>query len=199
MIHLIAIQRMTVCFNTGLKIPLYAVDVFWRKLDFKPESVEPQEIDIDKEIEQVKQHIVSQPPAVKKSMLSKIKAVIYPQKSEKKPPVVKQQTRGRPTTKQTEQRKADAARKSNASRINSITPSQQQTNEDASYDGTRLASQLSRFDAGRHSSYISSADREIPSSVDRGKKPVMQRSRSTASKKSVPRNDHGFPLIVDDA
>jgi hypothetical protein len=56
----------------------------------------------------VTQEILSQSsPAVRKSMVSKVVSMIFPSKSTKKPPRVQQDTRGRPTTKQKNQRDAD--------------------------------------------------------------------------------------------
>ena len=96
---------LTIIFGTDHKIPLDSIDVFWRKLDMKPAKTNDEDVDLDAELDVMKQHLMSQPPQVKKSMLSKIKSVFNPLKSNKKPPVVQQNTRGRPTSKVQEQRK----------------------------------------------------------------------------------------------
>ncbi|XP_035836042.1 uncharacterized protein LOC110888699 [Helianthus annuus] len=81
-------------------IQLEDIDVFWRKLNFQSCKLIDDSVDVVEELDVVRQQLQSHPPAQQKSLLSKIKAVLTPTKSTKKPPVVQQNTRGRPTTKQ---------------------------------------------------------------------------------------------------
>ena len=185
---------LTIFFGTDRKIPLDSIDVFWRKLDMKPAKTNDEDVDLDAELDVMKQNLMSQPPQVKKSMLSKIKSVFNPLKSNKKPPVVQQNTRGRPTSKVQEQRKDDAQRHS------SFAPSDQ-----------------SGCDPARHSSYIPSQGSPTPSTATSSQKPAMRRSLSTATssqkpakpamrhshsttskQQNHPRYDHGFPRIEGD-
>ena len=120
-------------------IRLLDIDVFWRTLDFTAVKCfeKEQELDVDAEFENLKATISETPYQVKKSFFQKFTQIIKGT-SPKKPPVVQTRTRGRPTLKQQESRKEEAARKS------SYTPSQ----EDSEYS----------FDYPRHSSYIPSQE-----------------------------------------
>ena len=140
-------------FNSGHKISIYEIDVFWRKLDLTPELVEEDEVDVDTEIYAFREEIMSQPDIVKKSLLSKIKSVIYPKKTDKKPPVVHKETRGRPTKQTQEQRKQNKAKNKPQS-----TQSQHTTYEDAPRHSYVMESQESIVDSqqSRHNSYIPS-------------------------------------------
>ncbi|KAI3806408.1 hypothetical protein L1987_22313 [Smallanthus sonchifolius] len=154
---------------TGGRIPLDALDVFWRKLDLKPSFVDDENVDVDKVLGQVRNKIISEPNQVKRSMLSRITGVVFPSKSNKKAPVVQKDTRGRPTLKKQQQRKQDVARNS------SFTGSQQ-----------------SKCDPTRHSSCIASQDSIQASSV-------IQHRRPTKGKGKQPQDDNaylGFPLIM---
>lgn len=104
-------------------------------------------------------------------------AVVFPVKTDKKAPIVQKQSRGRPNAKKQQQRKDDAARNSSAA----------------------LDTQQSRCDPVRHSSYIPSQDSTKPCSTGISKRPVLQRSRSSTSKSTYTQDDHGFPLIKDNA
>ncbi|KAI3802564.1 hypothetical protein L1987_30701 [Smallanthus sonchifolius] len=81
------------------RIPLDALDVLSRKLDLKPSFVDDENVDVDKVLGQVRNKIISEPDQVKRSMLSRIAGVVFPSKSNKKAPVVQEDTRGRPTLK----------------------------------------------------------------------------------------------------
>ncbi|XP_035843880.1 uncharacterized protein LOC110869401 [Helianthus annuus] len=91
-------------------IQLEDIDVFWRKLNFQSCKLIDGSLDVVEELDVVRQQLQSHPPAQQKSLLSKIKAVLTPTKSTKKPPVVQQNTRGRPTTKQVQERLDEASR-----------------------------------------------------------------------------------------
>ena len=86
------------CFS-GKEIRLFEIDLFWRKLDFKAAKINCENVDVDAEFEKLKATIDLTPPQVKKSYLEKF-AQIIKGKSPKKPPVVQNKTRGRPTLKQ---------------------------------------------------------------------------------------------------
>lgn len=165
-------------FNTDRKVPLRAVDIFWRKLDFLESTNDEEEpLDLQQNLVQVFQEIKKKPTVVQKSLLSKIVAVVFPVKTDKKAPIVQKQSRGRPNAKKQQQRKDDAARNSSAA----------------------LDTQQSRCDPVRHSSYIPSQDSTKPCSTGISKRPVLQRSRSSTSKSLDTQHDHGFPLIKDNA
>ncbi|KAI3817551.1 hypothetical protein L1987_11346 [Smallanthus sonchifolius] len=93
--------------NTESKIPLAAIDVFWTRLNLLPEEIEKNDSNIDKEMDKVKQQLNSQPPQVKESLLSKIRALINPSMTDHQPPDVQQDTRGSPTAKAQQQRKEE--------------------------------------------------------------------------------------------
>ena len=44
------------------EIRLFAIDVFWRKLDFKPAKINYENIDVDAEFEKLKKTINLTPP-----------------------------------------------------------------------------------------------------------------------------------------
>ncbi|XP_035835743.1 uncharacterized protein LOC118484001 [Helianthus annuus] len=82
--------------RTGRMIQLDDIDVFWRKLDLRPCKLVDEEVDVVAELNNVRQHLEAQSPVQQKSLLSKIKAVFTPKSSTKKPPIVQQNTHGRP-------------------------------------------------------------------------------------------------------
>ena len=131
---------------------------------------------------------MSQPDIVKKSLLSKIKSVIYPKKTDKKPPVVHKETRGRPTKQTQEQRKQNKAKNKPQS-----TQSQHTTYEDALRHSYVMESQESIVDSqqSRHSSYI-------PSVVSSDVKPKTRRGRKSVSNVEEASNDKEFPLMAGD-
>ncbi|XP_022019017.2 uncharacterized protein LOC110919048 [Helianthus annuus] len=85
--------------NTDCIIQLEDIDIFCRKLDLNASNINEEDVDVDKQLEYVKQKLSTQPPQVRKSVLSKIIAVVNPYMSDKKPSVVQENTRGRPTSK----------------------------------------------------------------------------------------------------
>ncbi|KAL8255017.1 hypothetical protein R6Q59_033238, partial [Mikania micrantha] len=48
------------------KIPLAAVDISWTKLDTRPLFLDKEEIDVEEQLQAVKQQIMTQPTEVKK-------------------------------------------------------------------------------------------------------------------------------------
>ncbi|XP_022014434.1 uncharacterized protein LOC110913925 [Helianthus annuus] len=116
----------------------------------------------------------------------KIKAVLTPHKSTKKPPVVQQNTRGRPTTKQVQQRLDEASRIDEELRRSSFGVA------NTCFEGSRQ----SNYDNPRHSSYVPS--QASKQSVIRSQKPKAILSRLKSSKKKETRDDHSFPLIIGD-
>ncbi|KAM0024101.1 hypothetical protein Hdeb2414_s0022g00611801 [Helianthus debilis subsp. tardiflorus] len=125
--------------STGQHLRITHIDVFWKKLDFKPARNKIEDIDVDAEFEKLKKQIDPTPPQVKRSFFEKFQQILNPGNSNKKPPAVLKKTRGRPTLKRQEERKVEAARQS------SYNPSEE-TWVDASDD------------VPRHSSYISAED-----------------------------------------
>jgi hypothetical protein len=152
---------------TGKQIRIDSIDVFWRKLDFKPAKSKVEDIDFHAEFENIRknlwENIESKPTQTKLSYFQKLKQIVTPSSNTKKPPVVQKNTRGRPTLKEQEQRREEAARKS------SYVPSEQ-------------SDFLAPYDLPRHSSYVSSQVSQRPSS---SAKPV------TAGKK----RPSGFSII----
>ncbi|XP_035835788.1 uncharacterized protein LOC118484017 [Helianthus annuus] len=121
-------------------------------------------------------------------MLSKIKAVFTPKSSTKKPPIVQQNTRGRPTSKKVQERLDEVARLDKAARYSSY-------GEDSN---VYTASPKHRYDLPRHSSYVPSEGSRGTGSVVKSEKPKMKRNSSTSSKKKETRDDQGFPLMKGD-
>ncbi|KAF5780219.1 putative OTU domain, MULE transposase domain, FHY3/FAR1 family [Helianthus annuus] len=167
-------------------IQLEDIDVFWRKLNFQSCKLIDDSLDVVEELDVVRQQLQSHPPAQQKSLLSKIKAVLTPTKSTKKPPVVQQNTRGRPTTKQVQERLDEASRIDEELRRSSF------GDANTCFEGSRQ----SKYDKPRHSSYVPSQASQ--QSVIRSQKPKATLSRSKSSKKKETRDDHGFPLIIGD-
>ena len=52
---------------SGQEIRLFAIDVFWRKLDFKPAKINYENIDVDAEFEKLKKTINQTPPMLKRA------------------------------------------------------------------------------------------------------------------------------------
>ncbi|KAF5755561.1 putative MULE transposase domain, FHY3/FAR1 family [Helianthus annuus] len=174
--------------RTGRIIQLDEIDVFWRKLDLLPCKLVDEEVDIVAELNNVRQHLEAQSPVQQKSMLSKIKAVFTPKSSTKKPPIVQQNTRGRPTSKKVQERLDEAARLDQAARYSSC-------GEDSN---VITASPKHRYDLPRHSSYVPSEGSRGTGSFVKSEKPKMQPNSSTSSKKKETRDDKVFPLIKGD-
>ncbi|KAJ0940348.1 hypothetical protein HanRHA438_Chr02g0082331 [Helianthus annuus] len=165
--------------NTDCVIQLEDIDIFWRKLDLNASNIDEEDVDVDKQLEYVKQKLSTQPPQVRKSVLSKIMAVVYPYMSDKKPPVVQENTHGRPTSKVQQQRKEQAARDS------SVGPPRQQ----------------SRYNPPRHNSYVPSQDSLIPSTSAmslKSQRKLNRRDHSTSSREEEPGKGNAFPLITDE-
>ncbi|XP_022003225.1 uncharacterized protein LOC110900653 [Helianthus annuus] len=91
-------------------IQLDGIDIFWRKLDLNPPTFDDEEIDVEKEFEDVRQKMCTKPPQVKKSIISNINAVLNPFMSDKKPHVVQENTHGWPTSKVQQQRREQPAK-----------------------------------------------------------------------------------------
>jgi histone-lysine N-methyltransferase SETD2 len=181
----------------GGKIPLSVVDVFWTKLNSSPCFKDEEEIDVEKELKDVGNVLRKQPKPVTKILLKKIMSVVTPTKSDKKPPVVQRDTRGRPTKKMQEEREEEAARVSSGGQS-----TQMSRFDDARHSSYTASHELTPSPA-RHSSYVGSQGSR-QSVESKGKKPVMQRSRSTANKAKAKLDFMGlsrdplvFPLITD--
>ena len=125
--------------STGQQIRINLIDVFWKKLDFKPAKKNIEDIDVNAEFEKLKQQIDPTPPQVKRSFFEKFQQILNPGNNNKKHPAVLKKTRGRPTLKTQEQRKVEADRKS------SYIPSEETWVEASD-------------DLPHHSSYVSSQD-----------------------------------------
>ncbi|KAF5787840.1 hypothetical protein HanXRQr2_Chr10g0457351 [Helianthus annuus] len=173
---------------TGRMIQLDDIDVFWRKIDLLPCKLVDEEVDVVAELSNVRQHLEAQSPVQQKSLLSKIKAVFNPKSSTKKPPIVQQNTRGRPTSKKVQERLDEAVRLDEAARHGSY-------GEDSN---VYTASPKHRYDLPRHSSYVPSEGSRGTGSVIKSEKPKMQRNSSTSYKNKETRDDKGFPLMKGD-
>ncbi|KAJ0918682.1 hypothetical protein HanRHA438_Chr05g0220761 [Helianthus annuus] len=106
----------------------------------------------------------------------------------KKPPIVQQNTRGRPTSNKVQQRLDEVARLDEAARHSSY-------GEDSN---VYTDSPKHKYDLPRQSSYVPSEGSRGTGSVVKSKKPKIQRNNSTSSKKKKTRDDHGFPLMNGD-
>ena len=155
---------------SGEQIPLFEIDLFWRKLDFNTASINYENFDVDTEFEKLKKSLDENPIQVKRSYLEKFFQVIKGN-SPKKPPVVQTKTRGRPTLKQQEQRRDEAARKSFS------TPTEQSGSDWS-------------FEYPRHSSYIPSQEELLRPSTSQPVRPSASIRPSTLKQYSPQ-----FPLI----
>ncbi|KAL8241908.1 hypothetical protein R6Q59_012210 [Mikania micrantha] len=95
-------------YGDNTKIPLAGVDIFLTKLDTRPLFLDEEEINVEEQLQAVKQQIMTQPTKVKKSMMKKILATAFPGKSDKKPPVVQKDVRRHPSSKVQQQKKKDS-------------------------------------------------------------------------------------------
>ncbi|KAL8262507.1 hypothetical protein R6Q59_023856 [Mikania micrantha] len=90
-------------YNTDKKIPLSDIDIFWTKLNTANptllEEEEEEEIDVIGQIGLVTKEINSKLSKIKKSLIKKVLAQVFPNKSDKKEPSVEKDTRGPPTLK----------------------------------------------------------------------------------------------------
>ncbi|KAK1427976.1 hypothetical protein QVD17_16760 [Tagetes erecta] len=102
--------------QAGQKVSVDEVDVFWRKLDFSPAYIIPDEkIDVREEMEKVTKHVLAQPESVQKSLLQKITSIVFPFKIDKKSPKVETNTRGRPRKQKAKETSVDPPRHSSVS------------------------------------------------------------------------------------
>ncbi|KAL8246513.1 hypothetical protein R6Q59_007729 [Mikania micrantha] len=65
---------------------------------------EEEEINVIGQMGLVTEEINSKPPEIKKSLIKKVLAQVFPNKSDKKAPSVQKDTRGRPTLKAQKQK-----------------------------------------------------------------------------------------------
>jgi hypothetical protein len=66
-------KLLTICFNTGSRIPLAAIDVFWSKLDNEhPAFKEGEVVDYGAKIDQMKEEVMEQPEVVRKKYSVKV-------------------------------------------------------------------------------------------------------------------------------
>ncbi|KAL8226847.1 hypothetical protein R6Q57_016679 [Mikania cordata] len=71
--------------QTHVKIPLSDMDIFWKKLNTaNPTLLEEKEIDVIGKMGLVTEEINSKPPEIKKSLIKKVLAHVFPNKSDKK-------------------------------------------------------------------------------------------------------------------
>ncbi|KAL8200386.1 hypothetical protein R6Q57_011725 [Mikania cordata] len=71
----------------------------------------------------VTEEINSKPPEIKKSLIKKVLAQVFTNKSDKKAPSVQKDTRGRPTLKAQKQKEQDVVKDNLASQESTIEPS----------------------------------------------------------------------------
>ncbi|KAL8217893.1 hypothetical protein R6Q57_021266 [Mikania cordata] len=78
--------------DNDAKIPFAAIGIFWTKLDSRPLFLDEEEINVEEQLQAVKQQIMTQPT----------------KKSDKKPRVVQTDVHGRTTSKVQHQKKQDS-------------------------------------------------------------------------------------------
>ncbi|KAJ9542274.1 hypothetical protein OSB04_028780 [Centaurea solstitialis] len=89
-------------------IPLDAIDIFWKKLDFSPcVSAHDGDIQCDDEVQMFTENFNKQSGSGKKSMLQKLKNMIKPQKTLFHEPAVHITSRGRPSLKKSSSKKSN--------------------------------------------------------------------------------------------
>ncbi|KAL4576044.1 hypothetical protein LXL04_012132 [Taraxacum kok-saghyz] len=142
--------------NSDDKIPLDSIDVFWRKLNLSPAIfVATEEIRCDSALEMFKEDFNEQPEFVKKNMLTRLRDFFQPSKTRIKEPAIQKNTRGRPSLKKQQKKRADAASQA-PRRCSYSTPSK--------FVG--LDQMESNQEPARHSSYVSTIPdlNEVPPS-----------------------------------
>ncbi|KAK1431575.1 hypothetical protein QVD17_08035 [Tagetes erecta] len=116
--------RLNKCKQAGIVIPLESIDPFWKKLDISPTyNEETTIIDVNRELERMKQQIIVEPEHVRKNIFDDIWGSILPWKTKKKEPVVKTNNRGRP--RKDKQKAMDPPRYSsfeNTDRVSTVIP-----------------------------------------------------------------------------
>ena len=104
---------------SGMEIPLDSIDMFWKKLDISPAyEVESQTLDINRELELMRQHIVLEPEEIQRNIFANMWESIKPWKTTKKDPAVKKNNRGRP--RKDKQKEVDPARHSSFENFHSF-------------------------------------------------------------------------------
>ena len=84
----------------GIPIPLDAIDVFWKKLDFSPSvSAQYDDIQCDDEAQMFREHFNKQSGSGRKSMLKELTDMLTPSKTLFREPSVHKTSRGRPSLK----------------------------------------------------------------------------------------------------
>ena len=91
---------------------MFSIDVFWRKLDFKPAKTGCEDINVDEVWATLRKMIDKKPIFAQLTYLDRFAQVVTGHYSPNKPPVVQKKTRGRPTKKQQEHKREQSARKS---------------------------------------------------------------------------------------
>ncbi|KAL8214803.1 hypothetical protein R6Q57_004252 [Mikania cordata] len=109
------------------KISLSDIDIFWTKLNTANPTLleeEEEEIDVIKQMSLVTEEINSKPYEIKKkSLIKKVLAQVFPNKSDKKAPSVQKDTRGCPTLKAHKQKEQDVVKDNLASQESTFEPS----------------------------------------------------------------------------
>ncbi|KAD5960204.1 hypothetical protein E3N88_11676 [Mikania micrantha] len=108
------------------KIPLSDIDIFWTKLNAANSTLleeEEEEIDVIGQMGLVTEEINSKPPEIKKSLIKKVLAQVFPNKSDKKAPSVQKDTHGRLTLKAQKQKEQDVVKDNLASLESTFEPS----------------------------------------------------------------------------
>ncbi|KAD3336425.1 hypothetical protein E3N88_31944 [Mikania micrantha] len=112
-------------YNTDKKILLSDIDIFWTKLNAaNPTLLEKEEeIDVIGQMGLVTEEINSKPPEIKKNLIKKVLAQVFPNKCDKKASSVQKDTRGRPTLKAQKQKEQDVVKDNLASQERTFEPS----------------------------------------------------------------------------
>ncbi|KAC9819663.1 hypothetical protein E3N88_45211 [Mikania micrantha] len=151
------------------KIPLSDIDIFWTKLNAaNPTLLEEEEIDVIGQMCLVTEEINSKPIEIKKSLIKKVLAQVFPNKSDKKAPSVQKDTRGRPTLK-----------------------AQKQKEQDQDVVKDNLASQESTFEPSRHSSFTAVTEKSQKPVFRRSRSTSV--SKAMPPSDSLSQNEFRFP------
>ena len=99
--------------NAGESISLDLIDIFWKKLDYKPmkvvgnDDIEEPVVRIDDVLEKIKENYNEETEAGKIIYMNKLSEIYEPRATDIEEPVVQKNTRGRPSLKKQQKKKAN--------------------------------------------------------------------------------------------
>lgn len=112
---------LSIYLNSGERIPLNSIDIFWRTLEISDSRhVENDDICCDVELEKFKENFNKQSEAGKRTYLRKLKDIVEPGTTNIEEPAIQKNPRGRPSTKKQQKKHANPPSKAPQRRNHSI-------------------------------------------------------------------------------